>query len=65
MDTQAKSWMNLFLQVGNVRFMHNLFSEHMSPTIVHGDQPTYQTIDNAHNNNITWAKESYHDLGKI
>ena len=37
-------------------FMHDLFSEHVSPTITHGNQPTYQTIHNTHNNSITWAK---------
>ena len=46
----------IFWQVGNAQFMHNLFSKHTSPMIAHSDQPTYQTIDNAHNNNITWAK---------
>ena len=46
----------IFWQVGNAHFVHDLFSEHVSPTIMHGEQPTYQTIDNAHNNNITWAK---------
>ena len=28
---------------------------------MHGDQTTYQTIENAHNNSITWGKH----LGKI
>ena len=45
--------------------MHGLKREHMSPMIMNSDQPTYQTIHNAHNNSITWAKQSYHDLGKI
>ena len=36
-----------------------------SPTITHDDQTTYQTIANAHNNSITWGKQSYCDLGKI
>ena len=57
--------MNLFWQVGDAQFMHDLFSKCASPTITHDDQATYQTIANAHNNNITWAKCSYHDLGKI
>ena len=46
----------IFWQVGDARFTHDLFSKCMSPTITHGDQTTYQTIANAHNNNITWAK---------
>ena len=55
----------IFWQVGNVQFVHDLFSEDTSPTITHGNQTTYQTIANAHNNNIRWAKQSYHDLAKI
>ena len=46
-------------------FMHDLLGECMSPTIMHDDQPTYQTIHNAHNISITWARRSYHDLDKI
>ena len=57
--------MHLFWQVGDAQFMHDLFSKCASPTITHDEQATYQTIANAHNNNITWAKCSYHDLGKI
>ena len=46
----------IFWQVGNAQFAHDLFSECTSPMIMHSDQTTYQTIANAHNNNITWAK---------
>ena len=52
-------------QGGEVSTSSDPSEECMSPMIVHGDQHAYQTIDNAHNNNITWAKQSYHDLGKI
>ena len=45
--------------------MHNLKSECVSPMIMHGDQTTYQTIGNAHNNSITWGEQSYHDLAMI
>ena len=41
---------------------HSVSASHM---ITHGNQPTYQTIYNAHNNSITWAKQSYDDFGKI
>ena len=41
---------------------HDLKSECMSPMIMKGDQTTYQTIGNAHNNSITWG---YHDLAMI
>ena len=44
---------------------HDLKSKHVSPTIVHGDQTTYQTIGNAHNNSIAWGEQSYHDLVMI
>ena len=44
---------------------HNLKSKHVSPTIMQGHQATYQTIGNAHNNSITWAEQSYHDLAMI
>ena len=64
-DTQPKTYMNLFWQVGDALFTHDLFSEHASPMIIHTDQPTYQTRANAHNNNITCARQPYHDLGKI
>ena len=37
---------------------HDLFSEHVSPMIAHGNQTAYQTIANAHNNSITWGKQS-------
>ena len=37
-------------------FMHDLFSEYVSLTITHSNQPTYETIHNAQNNSITWAK---------
>ena len=30
------------------------------PMITHSDRTTYQTIANAHHNNITWGKQSYH-----
>ena len=33
--------------------------------IMQGDQTTYQTIGNAHNNSITWGEQSYHDLAMI
>ena len=33
--------------------------------ITHGDQTTYQTVANTHNNKITWRKPSYHDLAQI
>ena len=45
--------------------MHDLESECMSPTIMQGDQTTYQTIGNAHNNSNTWGEQSYHDLAMI
>ena len=45
-------------------FMHDQSSKHTSPTIMHSDQTTYQTIPNAHNDSITWRKQSYHHLGK-
>ena len=35
---------------------HNQFSKHTSPTIMHSNQTTYQTIVNAHNCSITWGK---------
>ena len=54
-----------FWQVGDAQFMHDLLSEHASPMIMHSNQTTYQTIANAHINNITRAKWSYHDLGNI
>ena len=57
---------------------HDLKSEHVSPMIMHdlkrkctspmimqGDQTTYQTIGNAHNNSITWGEQSYHGLAMI
>ena len=47
------------------QLVHDLFSEHTSPTIMNSDQTTYQTIANAHNNNITRGNQSYHDLAKI
>ena len=54
-----------FGKLGLNDFMHDVISKCMSPTIMHGDQPTYQTIHNAHNNSITWAKQSYHDISKM
>ena len=42
-----------------------LFIKLTSLTIMQGNQPTYQTIANTHNNSITWTKQSYHELGKI
>ena len=44
---------------------HDLKSECMSPMIMQGDQTTYQTIGNAHNNSITQGEQSYHDLAMI
>ena len=54
-----------FGKLANAQFMHDLFSKQVSPVIVHSNQTTYQTIAKAHNSNTTWAKQSYHDLGKI
>ena len=39
------------------QLMHDKFSKHASPTIMHSDQTTYQTIANAHNNNIKWEND--------
>ena len=44
---------------------HNLKSECTSPMIMQGDQTTYQTIGNIHNNSITRGEQSYHDLAMI
>ena len=54
-----------FSEFTSPTFVHDLFSECMSPMIMHGDQTTYQTIANVHNNSITWGEQSYHDLAKI
>ena len=68
MDMQLKTCMNCFFgdsAIHDSQLVHDLFSEHTSPTIMNSDQTTYQTIANAHNNNITRGNQSYHDLAKI
>ena len=44
---------------------HDLKSKCMSPTIMQGNQTTYETIGKTHNNSITWGEQSYHDLAMI
>ena len=56
---------DLFSECASPMIMHDLKSECRSPMIMRSDQITYQTIANAHNNSITWGKQSYHDLAKI
>ena len=51
-----KCTQTIFWQGGNAQFAHDLFSEHVNPTITHSNQTTYQAMANANNNNITLAK---------
>ena len=54
-----------FSNFGDARLNHDYSSEHVSPTITHGNQTTYKSILNARNIKNTLRKQSYHDLAKI
>ena len=52
-------------ELTSLTIKHDLESKCTSPMIMQGNQTTYQTRGNTHNNSMTWGEQSYHGIAML